>query len=254
MNNVRKKKLTNAGTGVCVLTFIGFIFALIGSLEEFIAVFIYNIKFSEDIDKFFATDFSTYLNVYERPLSLALISLIFFIIFSVSKRKKSVGYSTGILCMVIPVVYSIVPIINLISFIKKDYFMDYLDSGLTKNAFVVYFQLALYLLSLGACFFLLIAGLVVCARLAGEKFAAEVPYLEKNYNNVQPVFAQQDQYVQMPSADMGYTAENVNTSTVNNNQTDFAFASTPAEKCPNCGAELKTNAKFCSVCGQKIGE
>lgn len=256
---MRKKKLTNSGTGVCVLTFIAFIFALIGSLEEFIGVFIYNIKFSDELRKLFAYDFTTYLNIYERHLSLAVISLIFFIIFCVSKRKKSVGYGIAIASVVIPIVYSTVPIINLVTAIKNDYFMDYFDSGLDETTFTFYAQLAFYVILLIACFFMLIAGLVLCCKLAGEKFTVDVPYVQKA-ENVQPVV--QAQYVQMPSADTGYAAMgNTNTVSVNEEQTNIPSFddviksdNSTMETCPNCGAELKSHAKFCSVCGQKIGD
>lgn len=188
---IYKKKLTNGGAALCILTFIAFLLSLGAALTEVSASLIYNALFGRETLGFFANNFTEFVELYENAIIMAVFCFIMFTVAASSARKKRLGREYPALAVCIPVLLAVQPVIKIIGII---------DSGSVANAFKVgsdtyrmreLVNLGIYVLPVIAAFLMLIAGLVVMGRFSCEEFEARVPAVKKQ-KNVQPEPAAQN--------------------------------------------------------------
>ena len=119
---------------------------------------------------------------------------------------------------------------------------------------------------------LFIGGLVIAGRLMGEDFAVEIPVAAKTPDNAPapiPMTTPQEQSFAQPDMSQFRKPDNaepvMSQSVVEpeipqqpepieppTETAEQPVEQSAPEKCPHCGSELKSGAKFCSVCGNKV--
>ena len=119
---------------------------------------------------------------------------------------------------------------------------------------------------------LFIGGLVIAGRLMGEDFAVEIPVAAKTPDKAPapiPMTTPQEQSFAQPDMSQFRKPDNaepvMSQSVVEpeipqqtepieppTETAEQPVEQTAPEKCPHCGSELKSGAKFCSVCGNKV--
>lgn len=242
------KKLTYAGMSLCLLSFFAFILSAAGALADPVGKLVYNNVFANKIDFLFTPDIFAYVNTYGLSCALAIFSLVAFF---TSARAK------GIMIYYVTV---------------KGHFSNAITMGYDNDKFRVALSLADDVLPFIAAFLLFIGGLVIAGRLMGEDFAVEIPVAAKTPDNAPapiPMTTPQEQSFAQPDMSQFRKPDNaepvMSQSVVEPEipqQTEpieppTETAEQPAEqtapeKCPHCGSELKSGAKFCSVCGNKV--
>lgn len=198
---IYKKKLTNGGAALCILTFIAFLLSLGAALTEVSASLIYKALFGRGTLGFFANNFIEFVALYENAIIMAVFCFIMFTVAASSVRKKRLGREYPALAVCIPVLLAVQPVIEIIKII---------DSGSVANAFKVgsdtyrmreLVNLGIYVLPVIAAFLMLIAGLVVMGRFSCEEFEVRVPAVKKQKDiQTEPVM-QNTAYQYVPTAE-----------------------------------------------------
>ena len=157
----------------------------------------------------------------------------------------------------------------------RGHFSNAITMGYDNDKFRVALSLADDVLPFIAAFLLFIGGLVLAGRLMGEDFAVEIPVAAKTPDNTPapiPMAVPQEQSFAQPDMSQFRKPDNAEpvmsqsvvepeipqqTETIEPPTETADVAEQPAwqtapEKCPHCGSELKSGAKFCSVCGNKV--
>lgn len=242
------KKLTYAGMSLCLLSFFAFILSAAGALADPVGKLVYNNVFTNKIDFLFTPDIFAYVNTYGLSCALAIFSLVAFF---TSARAK------GIMIYYVTV---------------KGHFSNAITMGYDNDKFRVALSLADDVLPFIAAFLLFIGGLVIAGRLMGEDFAVEIPVAAKTPDNAPapiPMTTPQEQSFAQPDMSQFRKPDNaepvMSQSVVEpeipqqtepieppTETTEQPAWQTAPEKCPHCGSELKSGAKFCSVCGNKV--
>lgn len=179
---IYRKKLTNGGAGLCILTFIAFLLSLGAALTEVTASLVYNALFGRGTMGFFANNFTEFVELYENAIIMTVFCFIMFAVAASSVRKKRLSKEYPALAVCIPILLAVQPVIEIIKII---------DSGSVANAFKVgsdsyrmreLSNLGIYVLPVIAAFLMLIAGLVVMGRFSCEEFEVRVPAVKKQKN------------------------------------------------------------------------
>ena len=258
-----KKKLTDAGGAVCVLSFIALCLSAAGVMLEYIGTAIYNNYNSGSVEHILVKNWEEFASVYEKSAILAVFSFIIFITALKARNKKKIGSATAALTVFMPVVMAVVPTINTVKLVTDESFRDSLFDGSSSESIVSAVLLSNTAIPLFSCFFLLIAGLILVGRLIGEEFYADVPTAKR----VAVMPEQQADRKTTPDIPKdGYISsepENEYRRPDGAEQVSAPVVTEEAEKedteqqeeksvCKFCGAELKENAKFCSSCGKDV--
>ncbi len=201
MEKIYKKKLTNGGAALCVLTFIAFLLSLGAALTEVSASLIYNAMFGRGTIGFFANNFTEFVELYENAIIMGVFCFIMFTVAASSVRKKRLGREYPALAVCIPVLLAVQPVIEIIEII---------ESGSVANAFKVgsdtyrmreLVNLGIYVLPVLSAFLMLIAGLVVMGRFSCEEFEVRVPAVKKQKNVQSDTAVQNTAYQYSPVAE-----------------------------------------------------
>lgn len=265
------KKLTYAGMSLCLLSFFAFILSTAGALADPVGKLVYNNVFTNKIDFMFTPDIFAYVNIYGLSCALVIFSLVAFFTSARAKGKKKIDGAFAGFLILFPLVVMITKGIMIYYVMVKGHFSNAITRGYDNDKFRVALSLADDVLPFIAAFLLFIGGLVIAGRLMGEDFAVEIPVAAKTPDSTPapiPMAAPQEQSFVQPDITQFRKPDNaepvmsqgVTESEISQEipqQTEVAepadTAEQPAaEKCPHCGSELKSGAKFCSVCGNKI--
>lgn len=265
------KKLTYAGMSLCLLSFFAFILSAAGALADPVGKLVYNNVFTNKIDFMFTPDIFAYVNIYGLSCALVIFSLVAFFTSARAKGKKKIDGAFAAFLILFPLVVMITKGIMIYYVMVKGHFSNAITRGYDNDKFRVALSLADDVLPFIAAFLLFIGGLVIAGRLMGEDFAVEIPVAAKTPDSTPapiPMAAPQEQsFVQPditqfrkpdnaePVMSQGVTEPEISQEIPQ--QTEVAEPAdtaeqSAAEKCPHCGSELKSGAKFCSVCGNKI--
>lgn len=265
------KKLTYAGMSLCLLSFFAFILSAAGALADPVGKLVYNNIFKNKIDFMFTPDIFAYVNIYGLSCALVIFSLVAFFTSARAKGKKKLDGAFAGFLILFPLVVMITKGIMIYYVMVKGHFSNAITRGYDNDKFRVALSLADDVLPFIAAFLLFIGGLVIAGRLMGEDFAVEIPVAAKTPDSTPapiPMAAPQEQsFVQPditqfrkpdnaePVMSQGVTEPEISQEIPQ--QTEVAEPADTAEqsaveKCPHCGSELKSGAKFCSVCGNKI--
>lgn len=238
------KKLTYAGMSLCLLSFFAFILSAAGALADPVGKLVYNNVFTNKIDFLFTPDIFAYVNTYGLSCALAIFSLVAFFTSARAKGKKKLDGAFAGFLILFPFVVMITKGIMIYYVTVKGHFSNAITMGYDNDKFRVALSLADDVLPFIAAFLLFIGGLVIAGRLMGEDFAVEIPVAAKTSDNAEPVMSQSVVEPEIPQQ-----TEPIEPPTETAEQ---PVEQTAPEKCPHCGSELKSGAKFCSVCGNKI--
>ena len=250
------KKLTYAGMSLCLLSFFAFILSVAGALADPVGKLVYNNVFTNKIDFLFTPDIFAYVNTYGLSCALAIFSLVAFFTSARAKGKKKLDGAFAGFLILFPFVVMITKGIMIYYVTVKGHFSNAITMGYDNDKFRVALSLADDVLPFIAAFLLFIGGLVIAGRLMGEDFAVEIPVAAKTPDNApdmsqfrkpdnaEPVMSQSVVESEIPQQ-----TEPIEPPTETAEQ---PVEQTAPEKCPHCGSELKSGAKFCSVCGNKV--
>lgn len=238
------KKLTYAGMSLCLLSFFAFILSAAGALADPVGKLVYNNVFTNKIDFLFTPDIFAYVNTYGLSCALAIFSLVAFFTSARAKGKKKLDGAFAGFLILFPLVVMITKGIMIYYVTVKGHFSNAITMGYDNDKFRVALSLADDVLPFIAAFLLFIGGLVIAGRLMGEDFAVEIPVAAKTPDNAEPVMSQSVVEPEIPQQ-----TEPIEPPTETAEQ---PVEQTAPEKCPHCGSELKSGAKFCSVCGNKV--
>lgn len=238
------KKLTYAGMSLCLLSFFAFILSAAGALADPVGKLVYNNVFTNKIDFLFTPDIFAYVNTYGLSCALAIFSLVAFFTSARAKGKKKLDGAFAGFLILFPLVVMITKGIMIYYVTVKGHFSNAITMGYDNDKFRVALSLADDVLPFIAAFLLFIGGLVIAGRLMGEDFAVEIPVAAKTPDNAEPVMSQSVVEPEIPQQ-----TEPTEPPAETDEQ---PVEQTAPEKCPHCGSELKSGAKFCSVCGNKV--
>ena len=251
------KKLTYAGMSLCLLSFFAFILSAAGALADPVGKLVYNNVFTNKIDFLFTPD---------------IFSLVAFFTSARAKGKKKLDGAFAGFLILFPLVVMITKGIMIYYVTVKGHFSNAITMGYDNDKFRVALSLADDVLPFIAAFLLFIGGLVIAGRLMGEDFAVEIPVAAKTPDNAPapiPMTTPQEQSFAQPDMSQFRKPDNaepvMSQSVVEpeipqqtepieppTETTEQPAWQTAPEKCPHCGSELKSGAKFCSVCGNKV--
>ena len=253
------KKLTYAGMSLCLLSFFAFILSAAGALADPVGKLVYNNVFTNKIDFLFTPDIFAYVNTYGLSCALAIFSLVAFFTSARAKGKKKLDGAFAGFLILFPLVVMITKGIMIYYVMVKGHFSNAITMGYDNDKFRVALSLADDVLPFIAAFLLFIGGLVIAGRLMGEDFAVEIPVAAKTPDKApapipmttpqEQSFAQPDMSQSVVEPEIPQQTEPIEPPTETAEQ---PVEQTAPEKCPHCGSELKSGAKFCSVCGNKV--
>ena len=232
------KKLTYAGMSLCLLSFFAFILSAAGALADPVGKLVYNNVFTNKIDFLFTPDIFAYVNTYGLSCALAIFSLVAFFTSARAKGKKKLDGAFAGFLILFPFVVMITKGIMIYYVTVKGHFSNAITMGYDNDKFRVALSLADDVLPFIAAFLLFIGGLVIAGRLQPDMSQFRKP------DNAEPVMSQSVVEPEIPQQ-----TEPIEPPTETAEQ---PVEQTAPEKCPHCGSELKSGAKFCSVCGNKV--
>ncbi len=216
------KKLTNANGIIRVFSIIALVIALIGSLLEPLGKLIYNMIFSNKIDYLLVKTFKSYIVSSQYSLLFLVMSVVLMVAAFSSKRKKNIGQGFGSLYVLVPVVVSIAPFIDMLDYFKSGAH-KYYSNGADNLKFRDLCIILVYILPLCAAVLFLLCGLMLVVKASGEK-PTEVTYVPVKVKQkpVQQGFAPQNQFNQNMNQGFGQP-QGFN----NNNNTMGGFGTAP---------------------------
>lgn len=260
------KKLTNAGSASCVFAVLAFVFALCGAVLEPVSTAIHNAVFEHDIDNMFLythddTVMTIYhfFDIYGSGIFMAVLSFVAMIILFKNKRTKGLTAASASLIIFAALAAIPLSVFGMITEIQED-ILKLTSDDTDQTVFVSVCRLLVFCLPLIAGFFLLLSGLFLALRLSGESFTVEVERAEKAAAQMFDGFPADNQYAAgafMPEQN-SVQPQAVSEAPVEAVVPEPTAAPEVSEEpaapatCPHCGAVLKTGAKFCSACGQKV--
>ncbi|ADU20588.1 hypothetical protein Rumal_0025 [Ruminococcus albus 7 = DSM 20455] len=263
--NVCKKKLTYSGGGVCVMTCIAALLAMCAPAGNYIGGLLYTQFFSKQVfDMSFELDTFLYNNIAYIPMALFSLVIMFWA-FSAAKYKR-MGREFGWVSIFMSITLSLHPALLLYILSKKDNFIgDYFNSNYDSDKFIGSVILAKICFPIIAGLLILIAGIVVLARIGGEDFVVEVPRRIKNKKEkVQTVST--PEYTAVPENSeqesafgfgentqpvQGLTGE-TKPATYNEDPNAVTPKRPSVKLCPKCGELVGDDELFCSNCGYRM--
>ncbi len=261
---VCRKKLTESGGGVCLLAFTAAFISAMGLAMEFLGSLGYN-RYSDVAQTYvFAKSAQDYIFTYDKAIITFLISITTFFILMAYRRKKKVGAELPAIIIITSGACAVKPIAFLLYALNNSEFVDLFRNSGDSRTFLAVMTVLVYALPLVSCLFLMICGLVLAIKLMGEDFRVEVPSLrfeeivkdeditedliakteKKKTEEVIPNFEFKNSNY-MPKEDKEKEDKAIEASAV-------MVEKSNTEKCPHCGEKLKTDARFCQSCGEKI--
>lgn len=262
---VSRKKLTEAGGGVCLLAFTAAFISAMGLAMEFLGALGYN-RYADVAQTYvFAKDAQDYIFTYDKSIITFLISITAFFILMAYRRKKKVGAELPAVLIISSAACAIKPVAFLLYALNNSEFVDLFRNSGDSRTFLAVMTVLVYALPLVSCLFLMICGLVLAIKLMGEEFRVEVPSLrfeeivkdeditedlitkteKKKTEEVIPDFEFKNSNYMPPEAAKEKEEKAVEASVVMVNESKDG-------KCPHCGEKLKADARFCQSCGGKI--
>lgn len=254
-----KKKLSDAGAAACVLSFISLLFAVAGSLLEFIAREIYRSEFG-NTDMVFAKEWDTYIASYQNSLIMLVFSLMVFIVCLSCRRKKKIGAEFGAMVTLGTAVVSLYPAAAIYHVFADEMYqgIDSFNTDVSKFYTTIHIlSIALPLIS-GA--FLFIGGIALWGRTLTDDFSVRCPIMKR-----QPIEDVSEDIAVVRAPQPAQTApsfEFTNSNYIPPEKEQTAAQAEPqpdtaapnavipeTARCASCGAVLKPNAKFCQSCG-----
>lgn len=261
------KKLTNAGTASCVFAVLAFVFAICGSVFDPVATAIHNSVFENDIDSMFfyshddtAVTIYHFFDVYGSGIYMAVLSFVAMIILFKNKRTKALTASSASLIIFAVIADLPLSVFGMVNTIQQD-ILKLTSDDTDQTVFICVCRLLVFCLPLIAGFFLLLAGLFLALKLSGESFSVEIESVEKSAKQSFDGFPAENQFaanVFIPEHPVQHSEPITTTPEAFATPVAETFSSEKTEEpkapatCPHCGAVLKTAAKFCSACGQKV--
>lgn len=269
------KKLTYAGMSLCLLSFFAFVLSAAGALADPVGKLVYNNIFTNKIDFLFTPDIFAYVNIYGLSCALVIFSLVAFFTSARAKGKKKLDGAFAGFLILFPLVVMIAKGVMIYYVLIRGHFSNAITMGYDNDKFRVALSLADDVLPFIAAFLLFIGGLVLAGRLMGEDFAVEIPVAAKTPDNTPapiPMAVPQEQSFAQPDMsqfrkpdnaepvmsqsvvepEIPQQADPIEAPTETADVAEQPAWQTAPEKCPHCGSELKSGAKFCSVCGNKV--
>ena len=198
MDTINKayKKLTNANGAVRVFSIIALILSFMGVMLEPLGKLLYNMIFKNDVKHLLisSTDsFKSYVFMSEYSIIFFVMTIVLMVAAFSSKHKKNIGQGFGSLFVLVPIVTSIVPLTNMIDYLKSRSF-EYAMKGSNNIQFRAISTLLVYLLPVCTATLLVICGLILVSKASGEK-PTEITYVPTKINN-------------RPSAPQGFVPQN----------------------------------------------
>ena len=191
------KKLTNANGAVRFFSILAFIIGLIGVLLEPLGKLLYNMIFDKKIDNLLVKGFKQYINASQYSIIFFVMTIILMVAAFSSKHKKNIGQGFGSLFVLVPLITSIVPIMDMIDYLKSSTF-EYYMKGADNLRFRGIAILMVYVLALSAALLLVLSGLILVCKASSEK-PTEITYVPtklKNGFDAQQGFGHQGQFGQ----------------------------------------------------------
>ena len=264
---VYRKKLTNSGGGVCVLTGLAAVFALCAAAGDHLAGVVYAQFYKRQV---YDMSFDPLELIEGRRCAIvtAVFALIMFIWALTAAKGKKMGREFGWTGIFMGLSLSIEPVLDLWrklegSFISNHFRTDY-DSDKFRGAV----ELAKSGLPMLACVFIMLAGLAVLIKAGGEDFVLEAPRAGRKQKSSDDdsarSFGEGTQEVQgltgetKPAtySEKPADAEEVPATEPATEAKTMTWEK-PAKKptvnlCPECGELVGVDELFCSNCGHKM--
>lgn len=259
-----RKKLTEAGGGVCFLAFTAVIVSAMGLAMEFLGSLGYNRYDDVSQTYVFAPDIYDYIFTYDKSIVTFLISLTVFFVLLAYRRKKKIGAELPTIMIISSVACAVKPVTFLVYALNNSEFVDLFNNAGDSKSFLAIMTVLIYALPLMSCLFIMICGIVITLKLIREDFKVEVPVMRFEK-------AQKDDATEtvLPAVEKPVTEEIVpdfefkNSNYMPSESEEPEIKAVPAsaemvnepknDVCPRCGEQLKPDAKFCQSCGEKIG-
>lgn len=275
------KKLTNANGLIRAFGIISLILCVVSMTLEPLGKLIYNMIFNNKINYLLVDDFEEYAYMTQYSCIFLVMSLALVIAAFSSKSKKNIGQGFSSLMVVVPIVVCVNVVIDMLNYL--DVFVNY-EGAADNIMFKLVATLLVYVLALVQAFLLVLSGLVLLIKAAGEKPTEIVsvtkkikPQPQQAYNPQQGGFAQPQSFNNADVGAAGFAMGN-NAQTPlaqpNNNAipasapiaggfssysaqdtqstSDTAQTVSQLKICPDCKAELAENTKFCKNCGRPV--
>jgi hypothetical protein len=178
-NKNYRKRLTDAGGAVCVLTLISLILAVAGVLTEVIATEIYNDYYTAFAQNILSDGAYSFVTLYEKSMILAVLTLILFIDSVSAFRKKKLGWEFPALSIGLSIVMAVKPIMDIVNTINTGEFAQAWSYGNRLEIFKECAELSISVVPVFSCFFMLLAGLTSLGRFMSDDFKADVPLTKR---------------------------------------------------------------------------
>ena len=284
---IGRKKMTNSGGGVCILTCIAALLALCSASGDYLKGMLYSQFFSRQVYEM-KFDLEKYLYNSSSCIEIAVFALVMmFWAFSAAKFKR-MGKAFGWINIIMSPVLCIYPAIRLKYMLGdnySDFFNLYFKTQYDSDKFVGVGLLSETAFPIMAGLLLIISGIIVLARVGGEDFVAEVPRggkkekaqpVSTNNNNVSVPenneqessafgFGENTQSVQGLTGETKPATYGASNDAPANNDSFYQPAASdgadsgdmrpkrPSVKlCPKCGELVGDDELFCSNCGYRM--
>lgn len=270
VKNNYKKKLTNSGGGVCVMTCFAALFALCAAAGDLLAGLLYTQFFSRQIYDM-SPDPIDFVFDGSANIAVAVFALVMmFWSFSAAKAKR-MGREFGWVNIFMSLALCISPAVKLYRLLGTDFFDNYFKTNYDSDKFAGAVALGKIGLPLVAGRLLFLSGIIVLARIGGEDFAVEVPRGGKK-EKVQPVST--DNTVSVPESSQQESAFGFgeNTQAVQGLTGETKPATYGANEAPSASGESfyqpaapesadgsdmrpkRPSVKLCPKCGELVGD
>ena len=265
---IYRKKMTNSGGGVCVLTGLAAVFALCASAGDYIAGAVYTQFYKKQVyDMSF--DVMKYIENYRAAFVMAVFALIMFIWALTAAKGKKMGREFGWTGILMGLCLSIEPALAVWEKLEGSLISDYFKTDYDSDKFRGSVELAKDGLPVLAGLFILLAGLAVVIKVSGEDFMAEVPRADKKSEKsakgeegdargfgggtqeVQGLTGETKPATYSGTAEEAVVSEMAGESVGGVSQDKSAKKAT-VNLCPQCGELVGADELFCSNCGHKM--
>ena len=272
-----KKKLTNSGGGVCFLTCLAAIFALLASTDNYLPGLLYSQFFSRQI---YNMEFDLEIYFYRESSNfvMSVFALVMmFWAFSAAKYKR-IGKEFGWLNILLPPALCSYPATRLYMMFatNNDFFDTYFKTKYDSDKFEGIVVIAREGLPILAGLLLIISGIIVLARIGGDDFSVEIPRAAKKSKapaeSTDTVSAPADNdpegafgFGENTQPVQGLTGETKPATYGENTGTETSYSSASAaaqddnrlirpsvKLCPKCGELVGDDELFCSNCGFRM--